>query len=245
MSPKTNYYTPFELQVVVNSVSAQGITILISTTSATQVHSLFISYIIYDPTILNAVGTEWAYDKYIGIASYSHKYSTDFTSVTAHLVGISGFIASNPGSSPFYLTIGYDAASNSATAKSSANFYYLVVSGFYLLGGSCGQCKGYSIPYNGNCVAACPPSSYFNGVTCVVCNSGQVWNGTNCVTPAPVVPATPSTPANVISCPAGTYWDAMQLRCLPCKSGCANCVDCDSCIKCSPGFFQPSQNALC
>lgn len=55
--PKNNYYTPFEVQIVVKAVDVSGLTLLISTTSATQIHSLFISYIAYDPSIPNLMAS--------------------------------------------------------------------------------------------------------------------------------------------------------------------------------------------
>ena len=64
--PKNTYYTPFEVQVVVKNIAITGITLLISTTSATQIHSLFVSYIAYDPSIPNLMASYESYDKYIG-----------------------------------------------------------------------------------------------------------------------------------------------------------------------------------
>jgi len=53
VNPKGTFFTPYEVQVSVKSISTKGLTILISTTSATQIHSLFVSYIAYDPSIKN------------------------------------------------------------------------------------------------------------------------------------------------------------------------------------------------
>lgn len=122
---------------------------------------------------------------------------------------------------------------------------------FTLNGGKCGQCIGYSIYYQDQCVASCPPSSYYNGETCVTCSTGQVWDGSQCVTQTPTTPTnptnptTPTTPTTTITCPIGTYWDGQQLRCLACPSGCASCPDCYSCATCSPGFFLGSDSPLC
>ena len=66
VNPNGNFYTPYDVQVNVKNVSMSGITLLISTTSATQVHSLFVSYIVYDPSINGVLGQNILYDKYIG-----------------------------------------------------------------------------------------------------------------------------------------------------------------------------------
>lgn len=111
VSPKGTYYTPFEVQVVVNSVSAQGLTLLISTTSATQVHALFISYVAYDPTIPNIKGTDILYNKYLGVSTYSQKLDFDLSTNGLAFCGLSGFIVAN--SAPFSLQLRYDTPSNS------------------------------------------------------------------------------------------------------------------------------------
>lgn len=56
VNSKNTFFTPYEVQVVLKSVSTQGITLLISTTSATQIHSLFVSFIVYDPSIKEVHG---------------------------------------------------------------------------------------------------------------------------------------------------------------------------------------------
>jgi hypothetical protein len=57
----SSYASPFEVQVVSSALTAQGITVLLSTTSATQVHSVFVSYIVYDPSIPNLVAGNYLY----------------------------------------------------------------------------------------------------------------------------------------------------------------------------------------
>ena len=55
MQYNSSYATPYEVQIVKQSVTIQGISVLVSSTSATRIHSLFISYIAYDPSIQNMV----------------------------------------------------------------------------------------------------------------------------------------------------------------------------------------------
>lgn len=261
----SSYVTPFEVQVVVNSVSKEGISVLLQSTSATQVHSIFVSYVAYDPNIQNLVAGSYVYNKYIPTSSLSHTPPIGVSNNNVALHGFNGFIANN-NKANIALNGGLVKGNLSLTA--SSNFYYLSYNYFFLIGGPCGQCVGYTISYNGNCVATCPPSSYYNGVTCITCTTGQVWNGTACVAiPVPVVPVvpatpatpatnntTPSTPANpstpsnggaVPFCPVGTAWDQQQLRCLPCPAGCSVCPTCDSCSTCAAGFTLNSATSLC
>jgi cysteine-rich repeat protein len=238
VNSKGTFFTPYEVQVVIKSVSTQGLTLLIQTTSATQIHSLFVSYVAYDSSIKDLSAGPVLYDKYVGTSSSQTVASTPSS---AHLLfwGISSFIIGNTGAS-----FGLDIQANTQgyLVQTAAQFYYFGYGLFVLNGGKCGQCVGYSISYQGKCVASCPPQSYYNGSTCVTCASGQVWNGTSCV----ANPVNPTNSTNVtISCPKGTYWDQMQLRCLPCPSGCSSCPDCYSCSSCSLGFYLQVGNALC
>ena len=254
----SSYSTPFEVQLLSNNITAQGITLVVSSTSATQVLSLFVSYIVYDAFIQNLVVGSYIYNKYAPVTSLVFTPPIGVSSNNVAFHGLNGFIIANNGDN---FAIGASLLSGNLTFASHCNLYYLSYNYFFLIGGPCGQCVGYNINYNGNCVATCPPSSYYNGVTCITCKTGDVWNGKECVTPAPVNPATPSNstnptnstnpsnsssnPAVYITCPAGTYWDSQQLRCLPCKSGCATCVDCYSCSTCSTGYYQQKGNPFC
>ena len=159
--------------------------------------------------------------------------------------GVSSFIISNNGA-----TFGISIALNDkgSLARTASNFFYMSWGEFTLNGGKCGQCVGYKIHHEGKCVASCPPSSYYDGQGCVTCQDGQVWDGKQCVA-KPVDPVDPVDPVGpvgpVITCPKGTYWDQQQLRCLPCKTGCATCPDCYSCSTCSLGFFKKAGEAFC
>ena len=246
VNPKGTFFTPYEVQVVVNSISTKGLTVLISTTSATQIHSLFVSYIAYDPSIKNIQAHSVVYDKYIGARSYQHVAAAD---PTTHLMfcGVSSFIVSNTGAS-FGLSISMN--NQGSIANSLSNFYYVSWGEFMLNGGMCGQCVGYDIYHDGKCVASCPPNSYYDGMTCVTCKAGEVWDGSKCVAaPTPVNPVNPVNPVDptrpAITCPRGTWWDNQQLRCLPCPTGCSSCPDCYSCDSCSLGFFLGQGSPFC
>jgi cysteine-rich repeat protein len=243
----------------VTAVSKGGISLLLQSTTATQVHSIFVSYIAYDPNIQNLVAGNYVYNKYLPASSLTFTPPIGVSNNNVAFHGFNGFIANNNKGG---FAIGGGLVKGNLTFTSSSNFYYLNYNYFFLIGGPCGQCVGYGISYNGKCVAACPPSSYYNGATCVTCLGGEVWDGGKCVTvpaptPAPTTTTTTTTTSSsssssgslttassTPSCPGGTYWDQQQLRCLPCSSGCSNCLNCDSCLTCSSGFT-PSPSGLC
>jgi hypothetical protein len=230
--------------------------VLISSTSATQVHSIFVSYVVYDPNIQNLVAGGYVYNKYVATNSLAFTPPIGVSNNNVAFHGFNGFIINN-NKADIAVTGGI--VKGNLTFSASANFYYLSYNYFFLIGGPCGQCVGFNINFNGNCVATCPPSSYSNGVTCITCTTGQVWNGTACVAivvppvkPDPVTPDTPNTPDTPgkpstpgPSCPGATYWDGQQLRCLPCPAGCSSCPDCYSCNTCSAGFFLNKATSLC
>lgn len=236
-------------------MSKQGISLLLQSTSATQVHAIFVSYVAYDPNIQNLVAGSYVYNKYQATNSLLFTPPIGVSNNNAAFHGFNGFILGNNRAN---IALNGVLSKGNLTFSSSASLYYLSYNYFFLIGGPCGQCVGYTISYNGNCVAACPPSSYYNGVTCITCTTGQTWDGTKCVDipkPTPTPTPTPSPAANtttnsssssgnVPSCPVATYWDQQQLRCLPCLSGCSSCVDCYTCSACSAGFTMNSQS-LC
>ena len=160
LAVNSSYLTPFEVQVAVTSVSKQGISILISSTSATQVYSLFVSYIVYDPNIQNLVAGNYLYNKYVATSALSHTPPIGVSKNNIAFHGFSGFILSNNKGN---VALSGSLIKGNLTFASSSNLYYLSYNYFYLIGGPCGQCVGFSINNNGNCVATCPPKSYFNG----------------------------------------------------------------------------------
>jgi hypothetical protein len=140
----------------------------LSTTSATQIHSLFVSYIAYDPSIQNINAHHVVYDEYVGTNTYQHVAESDDST---HLMfcGISSFIVSNNGG-PFGLSVSMN--DQGSVSNSLGNFFYISWGEFMLGGGKCGQCIGYPIHHEGKCVKTCPPNSYYNGMECITCQDG-------------------------------------------------------------------------
>lgn len=97
ISVNSSYLTPFEVQLVSNSVSQTGITVVISSTSATQVHSLFISYVVYDPYILNLVAGSYLYNKYTRNTYLVFTPPIGISNNNVAFHGFNGFILANNG----------------------------------------------------------------------------------------------------------------------------------------------------
>lgn len=132
----------------------------ISVTTATQIQSLFISYIAIDSTLTFAYLGNYLYSSYNPIAQLSHAPTTDLSSNIISFYGFNGFIVSN-NQAAFQLSSVWNGLQFSFTTKS--NYIYLSYNYFFYLGGPCTDCKGYPIYYNKNCVAYCPTGSYYNG----------------------------------------------------------------------------------
>ncbi len=162
------------MQVVVSRVSSQGISLLVGSTSATQVHSIFVSYVVYDPSIQNMVAGSYVYQQYhpSSFLQFAPPIGLSNNNVAFH--GFNSFIVTNTQSD---LQLTGRLSNGNLTFSTSSFYYYLSYSYFYFIGGPCGQCTGFNIAFNGNCVSTCPPNSYFNGSTCVYCQDGFIWNG--------------------------------------------------------------------
>ena len=160
--------SPFEIEVIVSSSTPQGITVLIQSTSITQIHAIFVSFIAYDPSILNMVSGSYTYDQYqpMRYLQFTPPISVSTNSLAMH--GFNSFIMRN---GQFHFMIMAELVNSQLSFTSSTELFYLGYSYFFLVGGPCGQCPGYNIYFNNRCMTACPPNSYYNGQTCIVCKS--------------------------------------------------------------------------
>ena len=168
--------TPYEIQITVSKINIQSIEILMSSTSATQIHSLFISYLVYNPNMINLVAGNYVYNQYFPSNYLTFQTPIGVSSNNGAFHGFNGFIVKNHQRD---LALTFLLANGNLTFTTSSNYYYLSYSYFFLIGGPCGQCPGYGISFEGRCHNACPIGSFFNGVTCVICLSGQVWDARN------------------------------------------------------------------
>lgn len=87
--------TPFEIQILVNKVTPQGITVLLGSTSATQILSLFVSYIVYNPNIQNLVAGTYVYNDYAPTSSLTFAPPIGVSNNNIGFHGFNGFIIRN------------------------------------------------------------------------------------------------------------------------------------------------------
>ena len=238
--------------MLINSISSQGITLIVQSTSATQVHSLFVSYIAYDPTILNLVAGNYVYDKYNPLTYLQFQPPIGVSNNNLAFHGLNSFVVKN-GFASFDLTASF--LNGQLSLSSSNSIYYLSYSYFFLIGGPCGQCKGYSINYNGQCMSSCPPNSYYNGITCITCQPGYIWDGKQCVNRCASEQIWNSI-TQVCECPQGQNWNGTN--CITCKNGqiwiaasksCACAANANwngfVCITCNSGQIWDAQSYSC
>lgn len=152
-----------------SKVAAEGITVMVQSTSATQVQSIFVSYIVYDPSIQNLVAGNYIYNEYLPSAYLQFTPPIGVSRNNAAFHGFNSFIIKNTKSN---IQMTGQLLNGNLTFATSSFYYYLSYSYFFLIGGPCGQCPGYTIAFNGNCISTCPPNSYLNATTCVTCQPG-------------------------------------------------------------------------
>lgn len=80
---------------MVNKVTAQGITVLLGSTSPTQIYSLFVSYIVYNPNIQNLVAGNYIYNDYSPTNSLTFAPPIGVANNNIGFHGFSGFIIRN------------------------------------------------------------------------------------------------------------------------------------------------------
>lgn len=159
-------------------MTSTGISVLLQSTSATQVHSLTISYVIYASSTPNLLAGTYIYKEYVPSANLRFSPQGDIVNINGAIHGFNGFILRNNQNN--FLLSGQLSNGNIVFSTNSL-LYYLSYSYFFLGGGPCGQCAGFNISFNGSCIASCPPNFYLFQQTCVGCQPGEIWNGTNCI----------------------------------------------------------------
>jgi len=80
---------------VKQSVNADGIHILASSTSDTRVQSLFVSFVAYDHRIQNIVAGTYVYEDYVPTRALRFIPSVDVSNNNLALHGFNGFIVNN------------------------------------------------------------------------------------------------------------------------------------------------------
>ena len=140
-------------------MTSSGISVLLQSTSATQVHSLIISYVIYSSSIPNLIAGTYIYKEYVPSANLMFSPQGNIANSNGAIHGFNGFILRNN-------------QNRNMTFSTNSLLYYLSYSYLFLGGGPCGQCPGFNIVFNGSCIATCPPNFYPSQQTCVGCRPG-------------------------------------------------------------------------
>ena len=78
-----------------SKVDVQGITLLIQSTSATQIHALFISYLLYNPSIPNLVAGTYKYEIYLPTNYLQFTPPIGISNNTLSFHGFNSFIIRN------------------------------------------------------------------------------------------------------------------------------------------------------
>ena len=125
------------MQIVSTTAKSNGISLLIQSTSATQIYSLFISYIAYSSNIPNLIAGTYTYKQYIPSSNLISLVTIDTRKPNAVIHGFNGFIIQNFGND-----IQFSGRFSNGNLIFSTNsfFYYLSYGYFILVGGQCGQC---------------------------------------------------------------------------------------------------------
>ena len=150
-------------------MTSSGISVLLQSTSATQVHSLIISYVIYSSSIPNLIAGTYIYKEYVPSANLMFSPQGNIVNNNGAIHGFNGFILRNNQNS--FLLRG-QLLNGNMTFSTNSLLYYLSYSYLFLGGGPCGQCPGFNIVFNGSCIATCPPNFYPSQQTCVGCRPG-------------------------------------------------------------------------
>jgi len=125
------------VQIVSTTANSNGISLLIQSTSATQIYSLFISYIAYSSNIPNLIGGTYTYKQYIPSSNLISLVTTDTRKPNAVIHGFNGFIIQNLGND---IQFNGRFSNGNLTFSTNSFFYYLSYGYFILVGGKCGQC---------------------------------------------------------------------------------------------------------
>lgn len=173
--------SPFEVQIKNSQTDYLGIRVNLLVTSTTQVHAIFMSYIVF-PSLNNQ-------NMAVGILELTNPaiqpLGSQITSSPAFIRfhGISGFIIIQSQTfSSISLTVDWSASTNSFNFTYGNTIYqYLSYSYFFLIGNQCQSCPGFPINHNNQCVAFCPQGTYQSNNQCITCPPNQFWTGFACI----------------------------------------------------------------
>ena len=189
--------SPYEIQLSASSANVSGIAVTLSTTTITQVNSLYISYVAYQESSLRIASGNYAYDPKNG-EGFIHAPKVLIPRNYARIFGITGFIINFANQNIYFDTEWTSFEFHFKFDLGEQFAQYLSFEYLFFVGSECQDCAGYPYSYNGTCVNICPPN-YFLSIdnVCLTCGEGRFWDGKTCN----------------ISCPKGQFFNTLTNKC--------------------------------
>lgn len=209
--------SPYEIQITSSSADRRGITVVLSTTTTTQVNSIYISYIAHHAIqILEVASGSHLFDAQAGGVFFNTPTSLIPRSY-ARIYGITGFII-NYNAQQLVFSTKWDGFSFSFVFGGGSKFVqYFTFNYIFFIGSECSGCPGYPLTSNGTCVSFCPAgTSQTPENVCINCGVGRIWNGTTCVLDCPAGQYL-NTETNLCECPPSMNWNGAA--CITCSNG--------------------------
>lgn len=258
--------SPYEVQLMSPTFNQTGILVQLSTTTVTQINTVYVSYFVFDSAVTQLQLSSGFVEKLQVQASVSQQLPTNgVTAFKYFIIGLAGFII-NQNYQPKVSAVIDGSLTLTINAFSSVLAYVNI---HYAVFGwnPCSCCIGYPLFYNGQCYSMCPPGTVplgggcvqcpinslpNNGVcvcsqgfynisgVCATCPSGSYFNGTNCVSCGPNAVFT----GTGCQCQQGYY--NISGQCTTCQPGQQwNGVSCVNPCANQPGTVWNGQQCVC
>ena len=189
---------------------------MFSLTTITQVHSIVVSYVVWDETDLNLVNGNYILPDDIGI-EISHSPFNEIGRSYARIFGITGFIILHKDQEIQFNTKWTGSKFLFVFDISRPLVRYLSYQYIFFMGSVCASCPGRPYYFDKKCYKYCPENTYASiDHICVDCGEGYYWNGTTCVKICGTGQIL-NIATNECDCPLGYFWN--DFICLHCEGG--------------------------
>lgn len=228
--PANGVQSPYEVQLINPTFNQTGILVQLSTTTITQVNTVYISYFVFDATITQLQITSGYLEKF-GIQGSTTQAipPNGITSFKYLLYGLAGFIINQNYQPKICITV--DNTLNLNVNGFNSIIAYVNVQ-FAVFGWNpCGSCLGYPLIYNGQCFSTCPAGTVPVNNGCVQCPINSMPSNGRCVCNQGYYNIT----GICTSCPAGSYFNGVN--CVSCG---ANAVLTQTGCQCQQGYYNIS-----
>ena len=209
ISESTNGGSPFELRLTSLSPNSQGVTFTLTINGASNIDSIYLSYLVYDSSSFAIPSTDGTFERAAVYNLITQQLANNrINNFNYALYGLSGFEFSSQYAPSFSAKIDNNLLLTVTGLKNVQS--YLAVS-YILIRGSCSSCSNYPYLSGTNCVQNCPQGFPQNGVcpTAVlppVCPAFSTYNGSTCV----CVQNYFNISGSCQQCPPGTNYNGYQ-----------------------------------